>query len=208
MTTPRKTRGAGRPKGSSGDATRQRILVGARSCFGARGFGATTNRELADAADLTPAALYRYHDSKLALYMAAVDAAVAELAPVLTEATLNQPSGRAELVALAEAAAVLHEQNPGLAAFLSSLPVEMNRHPEITEAMSAEPDPVSLLISAAVERAAREGALAPDLDPGDAIEMIIACYIGISMWAAAIQQTPRSSAMCAYTRLLEGTLFA
>ena len=202
-----KRRTAGRPPGSSGDVTRARIIEGARGCFGAKGFGATTNRELADAAGLTPAAIYRYFDSKLALYMATVEGALAELEPVLRASTLECDGGRDELVALAEAAAALHEERPYLASFLSSLPVEMQRNPEIAAEMAAEPDPVSRLVAGAIERAQAAGQLAPDVDAGHAAAMIVACNIGLSLWADPIVQEHSSDAVRALERLVAGSLF-
>lgn len=197
----------GRPPGSSANVTRAKIIEAARGAFGERGFAAARNRDIADAAGLTPAALYRYFDSKLALYMATVRGALSELEPVLRDAAADQPSGRAELVALAHAAGQLHVERPYLAAFLSSLPVEMQRNPEIAEAMDAGPDPVSALVASAFERAESEGELAPGVDAARATEMVIACNIGLSIWAAAITQESSSDAMDAFVQLLSGALF-
>lgn len=183
------------------------MLTAARSCFGSRGYSATTNRELAAAAGLTAAALYRYFPSKLALFLATVDGAMAELEPVLRAATVDCDSGRAELVALVEAAGSLHAARPDLAAFLSSLPVEMQRNPEIADAMSAEPDPVSRLMADAVERAHAGGELSPHIDPGDVIAMVVACNIGLSLWASAIMPQGSADAIRTYAHLLAGQLF-
>lgn len=212
MTTKGKRRGAakrgpGRPVGASGDATRGRILDAARECFGAKGFGLTTNRDVAAAAGITAAAIYRYFDSKLALYMATVEAALSELEPELRRAAEAAEPGVAELVALASAAASVHEQRPYLAAFLSSLPVEMQRNPEIADAMGAEPDPVSRLVGAAVERASERGELAPGVSAEHVASMFVACNIGLSLWAAAIMPGSSSDAMRAFSGLLAGGLF-
>jgi AcrR family transcriptional regulator len=200
-------RRAGRPPGSSADVTRAKIIEAARGAFGERGFDATRNRDIAEAAGLTAAAIYRYYDSKLALYMATVRGALDELEPVLREAASGQPSGRAELAALARAAGQLHGERPYLAAFLSSLPVEMQRNPEIAEAMDARPDPVSALVALAFVRAERDGELAPGVDAARATEMVIACNIGLSIWAAAIAQESSSDVMDAFAQLISGALF-
>ena len=204
---PERKRGAGRPRGSSGDVTRIRIIEAARGCFGARGFGATTNREIGDAAGITPAAIYRYFPSKLALFLACVEASLAALEPALRGATADCEGGRDELVALVEAAAALHRERPWLAAFLSSLPVEMKRHPEIAAAMNAEPDAVSRLMAEAVARAHARGQLAPGVEAGHVMAMVIACNMGLSLWGAAIQGEGSAEAMRAYARLLAGGLF-
>ncbi|MFT6397738.1 MAG: AcrR family transcriptional regulator [Bradymonadia bacterium] len=198
----------GRPPGSSAETTRARIVEAARGCFGAKGFGATTNKDIATAAGLTAAAIYRYYDSKLDLYMATVLGALEELEPVLRAAAVGQSSGRAELVAVARAAGRLHAERPYLAAFLSSLPVEMQRNPEIAEAMDTGPDPVSALVASAFDRAERAGELAPGVRVEHAVAMVIACNIGLSLWGAAIQQEPSSDAMEAFALLLSGAVFA
>lgn len=198
----------GRPPGSSAAATRGRIVEAARGYFGAKGFAATTNKDIAVAAGVTAPALYRYFDSKLELYMATVQGALAELEPVLREAAVGQASGRAELVAVARAAGRLHAERPYLAAFLSSLPVEMQRNPEIAEAMDMGPDPVSALVASAFERAEQAGELAAGVSVEHAVAMVIACNIGLSLWGAAIQQEPSSDAMEAFALLLSGALFA
>lgn len=201
-------KGAGRPVGSSGDVTRARILDAARESFGSKGFGPTTNKDVAGLAGITPAAIYRYFPSKVALYVATVDRAMEELEPPLRRAAEDAEPGRGELVALARGAGRLHEERPYLAAFLSSLPVEMQRHPEIAEAMTAEPDPVSTLVASAVERAKERGELRADATPEHVVSMIIACNIGLSLWASAIVPEPSSDAMDAFAELLAGALFA
>jgi AcrR family transcriptional regulator len=53
-------------------ATRARILATARDLFGARGYRATTTRDLAEAAGVTPKTLHRHFPSKAGLFEAAV----------------------------------------------------------------------------------------------------------------------------------------
>ncbi len=66
----------------SGSETRDQIVDAAVRCFAARGFHGTTTREVAAAAGLTEAALYRYFPSKEALYAAIIDRKMA--APEVT----------------------------------------------------------------------------------------------------------------------------
>ena len=66
---PRPARGA-RPGGAE---RRLQILRAASQCFGTRGFHGTTTRDVAAAVGITEAALYRYFDSKEAMYRAILD---------------------------------------------------------------------------------------------------------------------------------------
>jgi AcrR family transcriptional regulator len=73
------------PISSSADAThrpageerRRQIIDEAIRCFAAKGFRGTTTRELAARVGITEAALYRYFDSKEALYQAIIDEKIA-----------------------------------------------------------------------------------------------------------------------------------
>src|SRR5215471_14578424 len=104
------TRGPGRPPGANRDVTRARILKAARECFARSGYGATTNREIAEKAGLTAAALYQYFDSKLALYMATVRDAENELAPRYRVAIAEAKSLRAALRAVVATSVAIHEE--------------------------------------------------------------------------------------------------
>ena len=64
------TRRRGRPPATDSADTRQAIFDNARRLFAERGYGAVTNKDVAEAAGITTGALYHYVDSKLDLYVA------------------------------------------------------------------------------------------------------------------------------------------
>src|SRR5215510_9929914 len=101
----------GRPPGSSSESTTARILAAARACFARSGFAATTNKQIADEAGVTTAALYLYFDSKMALYLATVRDAYAELLPHFRSAIAQTGSLKEAFRALLAASARLHEQD-------------------------------------------------------------------------------------------------
>ena len=94
-TTPR----ARRPRGSAA-RRRAQILAAARHLFAEHGFHATTTRDLAKAADVNDALLYRYFANKHEILAALVDEAVAvfETAPALP---VDAPLTLEELLTLA-----------------------------------------------------------------------------------------------------------
>lgn len=65
-----------RPRRSS-EARRADVLAAARRLFAARGFHVTSTRDLAEAADINDALLYRYFTDKEAILTALVDEAIA-----------------------------------------------------------------------------------------------------------------------------------
>ena|ERR1041385_4200765 len=202
----RKVPRRGRPPGSTRDATRRRILVAACECFGKRGYDTTTNRDIGDRAGVTAAAIYRYFDSKLSLYMAAVHEAQGEIVPLLREAVESQTNARGKLSALTKAYAVAHERFPTVTPFLSGIPVEMQRHHEIAEAMAAEPNEVLQMIIDIVGYGVDEGDLPPEMASA-VVAMFLSTTMGLSLHAALTGDSGLGEAVEAYTRLVEGRLF-
>ena len=90
--------GARRPRRSSA-ARRADVLAAARRLFAAQGFHATSTRELADAADINDALLYRYFPSKEAILAALVDQAITAF-QALPAATPPSDLSTAELLEL------------------------------------------------------------------------------------------------------------
>jgi AcrR family transcriptional regulator len=187
--------------------TRARILSAARECFGRTGYGATTNRDIAAHAGLTAAALYQYFDSKLALFMATVRDAESELAPRYRAVTDGTRSLREAFRALVAESVKIHEEDASITVFLSALPVEIRRHPEIAEAVAAEPSAVVAVFLEVVERGAASGELAPGVAPELALSMFIACNMGLSLYAAAIDPSDLGRTALAFDALLDGKLF-
>jgi AcrR family transcriptional regulator len=93
--------------------TAERIHDAALTLFHERGYTGTTVRELADACDLTPGAIYNHYASKDALLFAIVDRvhdlADATLAEALRSVGTDPP---AQLEALAAAFATFHIAHP------------------------------------------------------------------------------------------------
>src|SRR3954468_9616681 len=130
MAGPRTARRApqlGRPPGASSEATSARILAAARVCFGRSGYDTTTNKQIADEAGVSAAAIYLYFDSKTALYLAAVRDAYDELVRRYRAAIGEGGSAREGLRAVLAASGGIHEREPSLASFFSAVPLEMRR---------------------------------------------------------------------------------
>jgi len=195
----------GRPPGASSDVTRARILRAARDRFALTGFAGTTNKDIADLAGITAAAIYQYFDSKTDLYVATVRDAQAELVPAFEEAVAHAPTTRAALRALLSASAVLHRRDPSLAGFLSAIPVEMRREPAVAEAMAADPSPVLELVTNMVERGVEAGEVA-HADAPRVVAVFLACTMGFSLYAATLESDDFGATMDAFLALLDGGL--
>jgi AcrR family transcriptional regulator len=121
----------GRPPASDSTVTRERILRTARLTFCQLGYGATTNKHLAERADVTTGALYHYFESKLGLY-SAVLAEVQKMVYDRFGAVIAQADTFiGALESTLDAAHELNDEDPSLAQFLGAARVDVRRYPEL-----------------------------------------------------------------------------
>jgi AcrR family transcriptional regulator len=201
-----KARHLGRPPGSSSEATRARVLAAARVCFARTGYAATTNRDIAARANVTPAAIYLYFESKTALYLATVEDAYDELLAHYRRVVAEATSLRGAFRALIATSAKLHELDPTITAFLSSLPVEILRHDELAESVRGKPTEVVAIFEQLIDSAVREGEIAREMAP-HVLAMFVSCTMGFSLYAAAVDGTELVAIANAFGALFDGTLF-
>jgi AcrR family transcriptional regulator len=196
----------GRPPGSTSEATRARILAAARVCFARTGYAATTNKEIGEQAGVSPAAIYLYFASKTALYMATVTDANDELMRQFREAVAGTTSVREGFRALLTASARIHQRDPSVTAFLSALPVEMQRHDELQQAMVERPSDVVEIIDSIVNAGVRRGEVARGAAP-QVVSMFVACALGFSLFASTMRASDLTDIIEAFNALCEGRLF-
>jgi AcrR family transcriptional regulator len=180
-------------------------LRAARLCFARKGFGVATNRDIADRAGVTTAAIYQYFDSKVTLYVAAARETAAEVAADMRAGAAEGESVADALSGIVRRLLALHEKDPSRGAFLAALPSELQRHPEIARQLVKEPKVLDDIMAAVVERGVMSGEIDAD-DAGGVADMFIACMMGLSQHAA-LHGRSRPGAN-AFAALLEGRLFA
>ena len=201
----RTKRGPGRPPGNTSDTTRANVLRSARICFAHKGFGVATNRDIAERAGVTAAAIYQYFDSKVELYVTAAREAIAQVAVHMRARASGEESAAAAMSGIVMSLLALHEQDPSLAAFLSAVPSELQRHPEIARRFKPDQSDVPEIIGSVIQRAVASGEIDVH-DAGRAMEMFLACIMGLSQYAAFFERG--RPAATAFAELLEGRLFA
>jgi TetR/AcrR family transcriptional repressor of uid operon len=158
---------------------RLQILEAARACFRERGFRQTTIEEICAEARISPGALYRYFDSK-----ADIVAAIALDARAEAEAMLDRLTSAEGLIdGLAEMARAFFEtfERDGDAALLADIWAEATRDPLLAKALQQRDRIAVGRVAAAIEKAARSGAVYPALDPEDAAEMLMAALEGLAL---------------------------
>jgi AcrR family transcriptional regulator len=197
---------SGRPPGQTSEQTRQRILLAARECFAQLGFERATNRDIAAACGLTAAAVYRHFDSKPDLYAAVMRDASAELVVLIRAAIASQPSARAALQAIIVNFTSAEAHKAAGLRFLSGVPTEMQRHPEVAQRVLAEPGEVFTIMNEIVDAGVRAGEI-PRAKSESLVSMLIAMMMGLSAYANALGFAQGELAVAGFVDLFSGKLW-
>jgi AcrR family transcriptional regulator len=123
----------GRPPAEVSAGTRARIVGAARDLFAELGYSATTNRHLAERADVTTGAIYHYFASKLELYRAVNDATQSTVYAQFESAAASAATFVDGLDRVLDVAYDLNVTQPSLAGFLGAVRVDVARNPELRE---------------------------------------------------------------------------
>ncbi|MET0284123.1 MAG: TetR/AcrR family transcriptional regulator [Polyangiales bacterium] len=194
----------GRPPDQLGEVTRKRILAGARDCFMQWGFERATNKQIALSAGITAAALYRHFASKAEIYAAVVDASSVDQAARMRRLIESEPTVKGAFVAILRSLADGTESAP--ARFLSDVPAEMQRHPEIARHMIANPGELDAMLRELVAAGVATGEL-EHVKAEAALTFLIASMIGISSYVHAVGRAQGEHAVAGLLHVLDGQLF-
>jgi AcrR family transcriptional regulator len=131
----RPVRKLGRPPQVKARDTRRRILDIARAVYADLGYEVATNKDIADRAHMTTAALYYHFPSKRDLYLAVHEDA-REQVYTRFEAVLDPDDSFADqLLTVLNATHELNDEDPTLARFLGAARVDMRRRTELSDAL-------------------------------------------------------------------------
>lgn len=205
-TPKRKSRKLGRPPGQLSEDTRQSILGAARKCFARVGFERATNRDIAAAAGVTAAAMYRYFDSKPDLYEAVVRDAMAEIVPRVRSAIAGASGLRSAFRVLLQVAGTLDAREQSAARFLAGIPNEMQRHPQVAKRVLADPGEIFVAVNELVAAGIRSGEISSDKAPR-AVSVLIAMLMGLSAYTNTLGHELGGEATQGFIDLLENRLF-
>jgi AcrR family transcriptional regulator len=151
----------GRPPRVKALDTRRRILDIARGVYADRGYDAATNKEIADLAGMTTAALYYHFPSKRDLYLAVHDDARDQVYSRF-EAVLDPAATFVEqLIKILDETHVLNDEDPTLAQFLAAARVDMRRRPELNDALENRAEHRNQFFARLVEIGVRTGEIKP-----------------------------------------------
>jgi len=169
---PRRTRPGGAER-------RLQILRAASECFGTRGFRGTTTRDVAAAVGITEAALYRYFDSKEAIYSAILDARMSAPDPVDAVAALAE-SGDDEAVFAGLLHALIARVNTDPSFIRLLFYSALEGHQLATPFREKRMRRLREFLTGYIERRIREGAFRP-VDPALGARFIIGLFVDYAL---------------------------
>lgn len=156
---------------------RQAILASAWDCFARNGFHATGMAELAVAAGLSPANLYRYFPSKQAIVAAIVQQARLEFLAEVDRRAAQPDALRGILDILRYC--VEHASDPASARLWLEILAEAGREGPLRRDFLAFDQQSLEPLAALVTRGAAEGRIAADLDPRMTAQWLTAILDGV-----------------------------
>ena len=201
------TKSLGRPRDVDSSETRAKLLVGARRMFARDGYGATTNRGIAEAAGLTTAAIYHYFPSKAELFAAVyldVENLVDECFAIAMEApgTLADRFGR-----VLDAASELNREDPSIAGFIVAVPTEIQRHRELSEVSAPQRTRTIPFVGRLVADAVANDEFLDGVEPAAVEDLLAAVISGLTVLSSLTHDPDRHlAAVGALKRFLSNDL--
>lgn len=160
------------------EARREAILAAAAAAFAAKGFQGAGIAEIAAAADVAPANLYRYFPAKDAMVQAIVAAQRPEIA-ALRAASEAGRGPRAALLTFA-AALVRRAAAPAMSALWLEILAEAARNPAIARLLREDDQQLRTAFTALTQRAIAAGEVRPGVDIESVARLAIALMDGLT----------------------------
>ena len=197
----------GRPRDVDSSDTRQNLLEVARRIFARDGYGATTNRSIADEAGITTGAIYHYFPSKAELYVGVYEVVLKIVADNFDAAIAAPGSLLVRFSRALDTASNLNRSDSSIAGFLVSVPSELQRHPELIDLIRALRTHAPTFVGRLVREAAAAGEFRPDVQPRAVEDLLNAVLSGLATFSTVSGDAERHcGSIRALQQLLAGEL--
>ncbi|MGW0040426.1 TetR/AcrR family transcriptional regulator [Rhodococcus sp. NPDC003348] len=197
----------GRPVGSKGEETRERIIAAAMRCVAELGYSRATIREIARTAGITSGSLYHYFPNKSEL-VTATFLELAELSIPRFTAAADRADGVVDkLMAVFDEGGRLMRDYPFAVAFDRAIRVEAAEHLHLGEDSDSIFAALRGVVVGIVEQADADGALASGVEVDSAVNVIHAILRGLNEQAATATPEEYHATVRALKLLLQGSLF-
>jgi AcrR family transcriptional regulator len=166
-------------------------MAAAERLFARHGYDKTSTKEIAEAARLTPPALYHYFDSKETLFVATLGDRASKLMARFEAGAASQLGVLDKLCALLDVAVLVNKEDDNISLFVSSAAIEGVRNPQLIERLRSERSYRTMrgLLADILQTALRNGELDADTDIEALIDMLDACLGGMARFAG-LAHTP------------------
>lgn len=183
-----------------------RILRAAREVFSERGYDAATFQAIAVRADLTRPAINHYFSNKRALYREVAKDTNDVVVAASIQRAQRETTLIAQVQAFIDASAEADIENRTAAAFLITVALESQRHPELSHEEADSVRTTRGFLSSAIDDAIKRGELAADTDGAALTETLIAVLLGIGFYAGFVAQHEFDTVTRQLHRLLAASL--
>lgn len=205
--TAKQNKGAGRPKGSSREATLAKILPAARHLFAENGYAQTTFKDVGKAVGVSHAALYAYFPSKAKLYLATTEHAQSVLQPLYLDAIDQSDSFKERMAQILLASARAHDEDSSITGLLAAIPIEIRRHPEVAQLLLGQQNSTFELLTSVFEEAQKNGEIRSRASPEDLVIAIMGAGVGIALFQYGLQRGSLVDSIEVFIDLIEARLF-
>ncbi len=160
--------------------TRDHILDAAASVMHNRGLGRATTKEIAQAAGLSEAALYRYFSDKAELLMCVIGERLPQLIQLLRDlpGRAGQRTVRANLEEVARVALPFYDETLPLASSLFAEPELLARHQASLRAKNAGPHRSAEMLATYIRNEQRLGRINQRVEPDAVAALVVGSCVG------------------------------
>lgn len=197
-----KDRKLGRPADTDSTDTRDRIIECARDRFAADGFEGTTNKEIAELAHVSSAALYHYFPSKADIYVAVCEAITEKLAIAFLRAGKTQQTLVGRLEVLFDEVAKLGAHSPASIGFITGISAVVRKHPEVSRGTDRFGQEFRRLTIELIETAEEKDKVLQGASVHSFADLTASVLAGLGRMSARGDQARHVAASDAYLRLI------
>lgn len=195
----------GRPPNVKARDTRRRILDIARGVYADRGYEAATNKEIAELAKITTAALYYHFPSKQDLYLEVHSDAREQVYGRFERSIEHAATFADQLLAVLGATHELNDEDPTLARFLSAARTDMMRRAELSKAVEERIEYRRGFFARVVDVGVRTGEIRPE--NRELVNIFIVAMLTGMTDALSDDQEVHARAIEAMRSIIAGDLF-
>ena len=170
----------GRPADGDSSLTRERIIAAARDAFAERGYDATTNKQVADSAGITAAAIYHYFPSKVELFLAVCEAVEERFIRAFKSPLSEADTVHSRLTLMVNRVEELNNEDHSLVRFLMGMGVEALLHPETRAAYIHSRRLIHGVVSEAISTSVDVDDVMRGADPSTLADVFVATLSGMA----------------------------